>query len=118
LVPWTNWKKLADREYWYDDEFDYNGPACYELGIGGPNYGNIRPVYVGETKDEKQRLIRYAQHGSHLSSIIDDCLRKGWTLYYRAVALASKEAAKTMQNNLLMRFRYDWNYQLNLEYAD
>ena len=113
MVGWTRWRKLADRRYWYDDEFDYEGPACYELGIGGPRYGNMKQVYVGETANEKRRLSAYAQHGSHLSEIIAIHLRKGWTLYYRAIAMPTKSAAKRMQNDLLGKYDYDWNLQLN-----
>ncbi len=113
MVPWTNWRRLADKFYWDDHEFDYDGPACYELGIGGPNYGNIRIVYVGETGNEKKRLVSYAKHGSHLSEIIDYHLKRGFSLYYRGIALPSKAAAMDMQDNLLNGYDYDWNLQLN-----
>ncbi|HXQ91955.1 MAG TPA: hypothetical protein VN739_03045 [Nitrososphaerales archaeon] len=113
MATWTAWRKIADRDFWYDDEFDHDGPACYELAIGGPKYGNIRTVYVGETANEKKRLSAYAQHGSHLSEIIASHLRQGWTLYYRAIAKPTKSAAKQLQNNLLHQFDYDWNLQLN-----
>lgn len=88
-------------------------PACYELGLGGPRYGNIQPVYIGETANERRRLTLYAQHGSHLARIIDDHLKKGFTLYYRAVALRTKEDAKDMQDNLLAKYDYDWNILFN-----
>jgi hypothetical protein len=55
LAGWTNWRKLADRKYWYDHESDHDGPACYELGFGGPNYGDIRTVYVG-ARPRKSRI--------------------------------------------------------------
>src|SRR3972149_602992 len=104
MANWTMWRKLAEIHYWYDDEFDYKGPACYELALGGPRYGNIQPVYVGETANEKSRLTMYAQHGSHLSGIIDVHLRRGYTLYYRAVASRTKADAKRMQDNLLSKY--------------
>ncbi len=110
---WTYWRKLADKKFWYDDKFDYEGPACYELGIGGPRYRNIQPVYVGETGNEKKRLSDYARHGSHLAHIIAQDIKKGYSLYYRAQAMLSKKDAKRMQNNLLQRFQYAWNIQLN-----
>ena len=115
MPTWTNWRKLADKEQWYDVEFDYEGPCCYEMGIGGPQYNNIKPVYVGETKNEKTRISEYAREGSHLSKIIDDHLKIGFTLYYRAQAKSSKEEAKQMQDNLLDKYDYDWNIQLNIE---
>lgn len=92
---------------------DYDGPACYELGIGGPNGGNIQPKYVGETKNEKKRMSQDASNGSHKSDLIADALKKGWTLYYRAQALESKAAAKRMQDSLLAQYEYDWSDQLN-----
>lgn len=112
-MSWTEWRLLADRENWYGDGFDYEGPCCYELGTGGPRGGNIEPHYVGETANEKERMCRYARDGSHLSRIIDWHLKQGWCLYYRAWSRRSKEAAIQMQNNLLGRCKYDWNEKLN-----
>lgn len=109
MGQWTVLRKIADKDYWYTEILDYDGPACYELAIAGPRGGSPRIVYVGETGNERNRLTCYARHGSHLSSIIDAHLANGWHLYYRAQALASKEAAKRMQDNLLARHRYDWN---------
>jgi hypothetical protein len=40
-MGWTKWRKIADKKYWYGDEFDYEGPVCYELEIGGPRGGVI-----------------------------------------------------------------------------
>jgi len=113
MSNWTGWRKLADKKLWYNNKFDHDCPACYELGVGAPRYGNIQPVYVGETVNEKTRLSSYAHHGSYRSSIIDKHLLKGYTLYYRAQAMPSKSAAKRMQDNLLQRFQYAWNKQLN-----
>lgn len=113
MARWTNFRKIADRRHWFDDELDWDGPACYELGIGGPRGGGIRIVYVGETSNEKRRVAAYACHGSHLSKIVASHLRDGWCLYYRACALKSKRAAVIMQNNLLARWKYDWNIMLN-----
>lgn len=112
-MGWTQWRKLADRNGWYDDIFDYEGPCCYELGTGGPRGGDIQPHYVGETGNEKKRMCRYGRDGSHLSEIIHAHLREGWCLYYRAFCVESKEKAIEMQNNLLSRYRYDWNDKLN-----
>jgi hypothetical protein len=71
-MGWTEFRKIAESSTWYDDEFDWEGPACYELAIAGPRGGGLRPVYVGETKNEKKRIAAYASHGSHLSDIIDN----------------------------------------------
>jgi hypothetical protein len=37
-------------------------------------------------------------------------LKQGWHIWYRACACESKEAAKRMQDNLLMKWEYDWNH--------
>ena len=86
VMGWTGWRKIAERSRWFDDEIDHDGPACYELGLGGPLGGDMRIVYVGETVNEKSRVIAYASHGSHLARIIRSALRDGWSLFYRAQA--------------------------------
>jgi hypothetical protein len=106
---WTELRKLSDKDFWYDDGFDYDGPACYELAIAGPRGGQPQIVYVGETGNERARLSCYARNGSHLSAIIDWHLVRGWSLYYRGYALSSKEEAKRMQDSRLSEFFYPWN---------
>ena len=113
FMGWTKWRKIADRKEWYGDELDWTGPACYQLAIAGPRGGDLRIVYVGETKNEATRVIAYATHGSHLSVIIESHPRKGWILWYRATATRTKAEAVAMQNRLLDRFDYDWNALLN-----
>jgi hypothetical protein len=113
MARWTNWRMIASRRDWFDDALDWDGPACYELALGGPRGGGLHIVYVGETLNEKRRVAAYARHGSHLSEIIDRHLRDGWHLHYRARAVSSKRAAVAMQDNLLARWEYDWNIQLN-----
>ena len=81
---WTCWRKIADSYQWYGDELDWDGPACYKLAIGGPRGGDLRIVYVGETACERNRIIAYASHGSHLSEIIARHLKQGLHLFYRA----------------------------------
>jgi hypothetical protein len=112
---WTKPRLIAYKNQWFDDSFDYTGPACYELGTGGPRGGNIQWHYVGETNNESQRIRKYAEDGSHLSKIIDWHLRQGWHLYYRSRACTTKKEAKQMQDNLLAGYRYDWNDKLNKE---
>lgn len=113
MPRWTIWRKIADKHNWYSDRLDWDGPACYELAIGGPRGGNIQIKYVGETSNEKKRVSAYARHGSHLSEIIDDHLKRGWNLFYRAQAMNSKHEAILMQDSLLMSYDYDWNILLN-----
>jgi hypothetical protein len=113
MSNWTAWRKIADRRYWYDESLDWDGPACYELAIAGPRGGEIIIVYVGETGNERKRVVAYASHGSHLSEIIHDHLKDGWHLFYRAQTKSTKAEAVRMQNNLLAGYDYDWNIQLN-----
>ena len=108
MPRWTRLRKIADKKAWYGKDFDNDDPACYELWIG-KSRSQARPVYIGETDNETRRMKEYASHGSHLSEIIDEYLNRGYSLYYRAIALPSKKAAEQMQDNLLMKFRYDWN---------
>ncbi len=112
-MGWTSWRKIAEGSRWFGEDLDHDGPACYELATAGPQGGDLRTVYVGETGNERQRMASYAAHGSHLSRIINQHLRQGWSLWYRAEAMPSKEAAAAMQNRMLARFEYDWNVQLN-----
>jgi hypothetical protein len=116
MPQWTAWRKIADRLGWYSESLDWDGPACYELAIAGPRGGDLRIVYVGETSNEKRRVVAYASHGSHLSRIINWHLREGWHLFYRAQAVRSKKVAVQMQDNLLARWKYDWNNRLNTEH--
>jgi hypothetical protein len=113
MARWTNWRLIAERKYWYSEEFDWDGPACYELAIVGPRGGNLKIVYIGETSNEKKRMTAYGSIGSHLKKIINWHLKEGWHLYYRARSAKSKADAVAMQNNLLARYEYDWNIQLN-----
>lgn len=46
MGKWTNWRLIADKKYWYDDQLDWDGPACYELVIAGPRGGNRQTMYV------------------------------------------------------------------------
>ena len=112
-MGWTRPRVIAVKGKWVPELLDNDGPACYELGTGGPRGGNIQWHYVGETTNERSRIKCYARNGSRLSEIINWHLNRGWYLYYRAVACVSKITAKQMQDNLLNRFKYDWNQMLN-----
>lgn len=112
-MAWTEWRMLMSKKEWFSEVLDHNGPACYELGTGGPRGGSIQIHYVGETCNEKSRMSCYGRSGSHLAEIIDDHLKRGWHIWYRAIALPTKAAAVTMQNNQLGKHRYDWNDLLN-----
>jgi hypothetical protein len=109
-MGWTKPRLLAYKKEWSDMSLDHQGPACYEIGTGGPRGGNIEWHYVGETSNEKKRMSTCGRDCSHLSREISRHLRDGWHIYYHACACPSKEAAKRMQDNLLKKWEYDWNY--------
>src|SRR5262249_44616386 len=111
-MGWTKPRLIAQRRMWLSDFLDHDGPACYEIGTGGPRGGRIQWHYVGETNNERRRMSTYGHSGSHLSKMIDWHIRQGWSIYYRAIACPTKEAAKQMQDNLLRRYSYDWNQRL------
>ena len=113
MGQWTRPRLIANGTTWFADFLDHDGPACYELGTGGPRGGAIEWHYVGETSNERRRIGTYASCASHLSELINWHLRQGWCLYYRATACPTKQLARTMQDNLLVRFKYDWNRKLN-----
>ena len=108
-MGWTKARLLAYCGDWYPDILDHNGPACYEIGTGGPRGGYLQWHYVGETVNEKIRLATYARSGSHLAEAIQEHLDDGWHIFYRACACPTKGAAKKMQDSLLAKHKYDWN---------
>ncbi|HEX9758941.1 MAG TPA: hypothetical protein VGB26_14260 [Nitrospiria bacterium] len=98
---------MADERGGYGEDLDWDVPACHELAIGGSRGGNLRNVYVGETVNERKRLIAYASHCAHLAKIINWHLRQGWHIFYRAQTKNSKRDALKMQDRLLAEFEYD-----------
>jgi hypothetical protein len=109
MARWTDWRQIASGNSWSDADLDWDGPACYELALGGPRGGGLQQVYVGETSNERARISSYAYCGSHLRREINLALRRGWTLFYRARAMRSKAEAVLAQDALLAQYDYDWN---------
>ena len=112
-MSWTNWRLRAQRNDWFDENFDYDGPVCYELSITGPHGGGRKIMYCGHTENEKRRMSSYGRDGSHLADIIRQHLRDGWCLCYRGYALKSKKQAEAMERRMLGKFKYGWNILLN-----
>ena len=108
-MRWTSWRKLAEGNKWYDDTFDWEGPACYQLGLAGPRGGNMKIMYVGETKNESIRMSQYGAAGSHIKREISKSIKNGWTLWYRAQAFKTKKDAKAFQDRQLGQNDYPWN---------
>jgi hypothetical protein len=105
MLPWTKWRRLGGERH--SDDFDWDGPACYELGVGR-SASPVRRKYVGHTINEKRRMSEYAIRGSHLQSLIWKYLMNGNHLYYRAIAL-SEYQAKKMEKKQLETYHYEWN---------
>lgn len=112
-MAWTSWRKLAIKGEWFDDKFDYDGPACYQLALRGPRGGRHTIVYCGHTVNEERRMQTYGRAGSHLAQPIQQHLRDGWALYFRGWCCKSKESAEAMERRMLGKFDYDWNIILN-----
>jgi hypothetical protein len=70
-MPWTDWRKIADRNSYFSEVLYWDGPCCYELALGGPRGGIRFIIYTGETRNERQRMLAYGRHGSHLSKILN-----------------------------------------------
>jgi len=89
---------VAAKGFWHDDDFDYDGPTCYELAIRGPRGGQHTTVYCGHSKNEDGRMLDYGSNGSHLQDIIARHLKDGWHLYYRGWCCSSKKEAEAMES--------------------
>lgn len=113
MARWTEWRKIAEGDDWFDDKCDHKGSSCYELGLKSLTGRKIVTVYVGHTKNEYNRIRDYARAGSHLWKLIDRVLDEGFVLFYRAQAKSTKLKAKKMEEKLLEENYYAWNKQLN-----
>jgi hypothetical protein len=112
-MAWTGWRKLAEKGIWYDNQFDYDGPTCYELAIRGPRGGQHTTVYCGHSSNEDRRMLDYGSNGSHLEDIIQRHLEDGWHLYYRGWCCGSKKQGEAMERRMLSKWDYPWNLLLN-----
>ena len=109
------WAKLAYGQEWFPENLRYGGPAAYELGLGGSRYGNIRPVYVGETRNLKKRMSNYGEKGSHLFDVIDEALDEGYALYFRYQRRRTKRTAQRSEMYYLGNYDYPWNIPWNTD---
>ena len=114
-MGWTQWKKLASRTDWYPDSLDYDGAACYELGIKRKWKHDLIPTYVGKTGNLKTRMSQYARNGSHLRKLLVKYWKYDYVLWFRYYPLENEAKAKTMEEKSLSDFgleRYPWNSNL------
>ena len=80
-------------------------------------------VYLGSTCRVKpgalrDRILEYCTDGSHKSAIINDALRRGYELWVRVKtsgrsSVRSRNTAENMENELLQRYDYAWNFRNN-----
>ena len=75
-------------------------------------------VYVGSTCRAKSGALRarineYSRHGSHKYKLINDALRRGYTLLVRVKVARSRKKAEELENALLDRYDYAWNERRN-----
>ena len=110
--------KLAYGREWFPEHLKYGGPATYELGLGGPRYGNIGSVYVGETGNLRKRMSDYGKEGSHLNDVIDEALDQGYSLYFRYQRRRTKWTAQRSEMYYLDKYDYDWNIASNTDDLD
>jgi hypothetical protein len=93
-LPWTKWRKIADKKEWYDDDFDNDGPAYYELGVGHSKT-RVSIKYVGHTINERRRMSEYGAHGSHISAIVPNIRQRKWRQSSLTIMNMSGTSSKT-----------------------
>lgn len=81
-----------------------------------------RVVYVGSTCTRgrrgpfhrlQNRILGYCSTGNHKTALINDALRRGYTLEVRYKVANDEEDAKTQENELLEKYNYAWNIRKN-----
>lgn len=115
---WSEWIRIAEHKFYDTDLIEDCCPACYELGLlrKGSWFGDVEPVYIGETCNLFARATAYGRSGSHLNEIIHSHLKGGYELYIRYILFKTKEYAKEFQDIMLDEYDYDWNIQRNTDY--
>ena len=81
-----------------------------------PNY----IVYVGSTCRDKpgalrRRINEYCTGGSHKAKLMNDALTKGYELWVRVKTSEGRNNAEDMENKLLEKYDYAWNFRENEE---
>lgn len=77
-------------------------------------------VYVGSTCRRhgtfhwlQNRILGYCSTGNHKTVLINEALRRGYTLEVRCKVANNEEDAKTKENELLEKYNYAWNIRKN-----
>jgi hypothetical protein len=109
-MGWTDWRKIAEgSDRRAAAAVGHDGAATYELGLRRSTGGDMTIVYVGETENERTRIVDYVRGTTPLESLIADALQKGFALHYRATAHPTVTAAQAFRDALLMKYGYSWN---------
>lgn len=133
---WSRWElvmgsnKTTDRTIrrvgigYYRDNLTYFEDRCgiYELAFGH-RVDYLTVVYVGCTCRKKQgkvlaRLREYCTNGDHKAELIDEKLKEGFYIYFRARYVRENvgdqdQKARDAENFLLKQFDYAWNKRNN-----
>lgn len=109
-VAWTPWRKLADRQFWYEEHGLWL-PVCYELALAPPGEptGPLEVVYTGAAACEHPELQAYIAGGRPLSPRIQAELARDRALFYRACAAADVEAARALAERRAAEGGHPWN---------
>lgn len=85
---------------------------------GQPKRGQV--VYVGSTCTRRgtfhwlqNRILGYCSTGNHKKDLINEALKRGYTLEVRYKEANDEEDAKTKENELLAKYNYAWNIRNN-----
>ena len=77
-------------------------------------------VYVGSTCRRhgtfhwlQNRILGYCSTGNHKKDLINEALKRGYTLEVRYKEANDEEDAKTKENELLAKYNYAWNIRNN-----
>ena len=83
---------------------------------GQPN----RVIYVGSTctrrgicEKLRSRILGYFNHGNQKEHLINQALRRGYTLEVRYKKTENENDAKKQENDLLKKYNYAWNKRCN-----
>lgn len=109
-MPWTPWRKIADRAYWYTHHA-LRTPVCFELGLGTlHDLDEPERVYVGASTSERKALLAMegAAPGDPLGDRIRAALEEGKVIYYRALGARDLESADAERRRLEAEGTYPW----------
>lgn len=123
-LPFDGVKNRAPGNHGYivrdiERAFPYKARKCgiYEWKVEKPG-GRSAVVYVGSTCRGKpgslrDRINEYCNDGSHKSKLINDALRRGYSLSVRVKPARPSENVEELEKAFLDRYDYPWNKDRN-----